>query len=896
MLKKKLYYDYESQEKNIGGQIFKFFINDNEKNLKEFIYIYKIYPKLKNDITFLDGHYQIGNEPLLITEKDFSSNQENIILTSQSLQNLLYINQNFIDILEKVQSYINLNSFIHYDNYIFHLKTYSKYINNITNKLLNIYSNDEIEIISPLIKEIKKLENTDLTNITYQFINLFSINDNDITKEYNIYTLKQVKNIKLIKEESTINYNWNEKENEYKLSTQNDFTSVLNAFDTNSVSSVQSSVIGIALLNKKKNNSNMHQNGNNMIIIFINLLVIIFAIIALIYENSLNNELLNKISFYKAVCSFNRLILNTMFGYYCFLCYVKYDGEECVHEMKNYLNNIGFSEIYTFNEYEHHLKINSLSDRYKILRSKVGNTRDIEIRNYLTTKKAEIHIIFENNTLKNDKTSYESFDYLMGSFINKLITTSNSENFQTVAIYPLLVDDNFQPLKLINTKNLNKLDSTQIYIYEILISCLDYSNHFYSLQEVIKRKANNQIKINKNILIVFIITLIISNILILGICFYFFKSFKKVVNNKLQTIEILLKNEENIEILNNKIQIISIIFRFYKHNPLKLIKKLSDKMKLTHNKKLEHNNSPNNFEKNYEIEKIKEKIYDLSFIINKFIIILIILIMIYTIYSIIFFVISNESFTKLNNICKIVESSISTCLQFFFELGIIELYQFIKIPENALYNKLWSVYNNKTSENGGNAFVDLLNIIQDTIQKEKSIKELESPLANITNIISMDCSTIFSEMNDKMFSQIFIEHSEMDFEQILVNYCNTIGVLKYKSEDLFVEDLTYSMMKLLVTNYNNNNNIPNYNISELYSVMIISLELYRPLKVLLGDYYFNYLDNQTNSHFYILLCFLLGNIILEIIYFFIIKTRIINQIEFINKNLDRLLIMLKCTN
>ena len=104
------------------------------------------------------------------------------------------------------------------------------------------------------------------------------------------------------------------------------------------------------------------------------------------------------------------------------------------------------------------------------------------------------------------------------------------------------------------------------------------------------------------------------------------------------------------------------------------------------------------------------------------------------------------------------------------------------------------------------------------------------------------------------------------------------------------------MMKLLVMNYNNKNNIPNYNISELYSVVIISFELYRPLKVLLGDFYFDYLDNETNSHFYILLFFLLGNIILEIIYFLIIKMRIINKIEFINKNLDKLLIMFKCIN
>ena len=62
-----------------------------------------------------------------------------------------------------------------------------------------------------------------------------------------------------------------------------------------------------------------------MIILIFNFLVILVAIFALIYENNLNNLLLHKISFYKAVYSFNTLILNTMFGYYSLLCYVKND-------------------------------------------------------------------------------------------------------------------------------------------------------------------------------------------------------------------------------------------------------------------------------------------------------------------------------------------------------------------------------------------------------------------------------------------------------------------------------------------------------------------------------------------------------------------------------------------
>ena len=897
--KKNFYYDYDSQEKTIGGQMFRFFIWDNDQNLKQFIYVYKIYPKIKKDIAYLDGYYQLGNEPLLITERDLSSYQENIILTSKNLQSLLFINQDFIDILDKFQSNINLNSFLsHSQNYIFHLNSYLKYLNNLANKLLNICGKEELDILSPLIKEIKKLENTNLHHMTYQFINIFSVVDDETTfqKEYKIYTIKQVKNKKTYKETSV--RDWDIDENLNLISTQNIVSSVINGMDNNSVSSVPRGidVLALGLTNKKRNNSNKQQNNNNIIIIIFNLLVIILAIFALVYENYLNDQLLEQISFYKTVYTFNMLILNTMLGYYSLLCYVKNNGEQCVHEMENYLNDIKFPEIYTFNQYEHQLKISFLSDRFKILKDKVAESNDEEIRQFLTSKKGEIHLTFENNILKNDKTSDETFSYLMGSFINKLIVTSNSEDFQTAKIYPIIVDDDFKPLNIVNNDGLEELGKTQIYIYEIMISYLDYSNHFYSLQETIEGKVNKKIQNNKNILIVFIFVLIFSNICIMAICFYFFRAFKIFVNNKLRYMEILLKNEENVEIINKKIQIISVLFKFYKQNPLKLVKKLGEKMKIQTHKKPQNNNSSssNNKEEDYEIKIIKEKNYDLSFIINPLIYILIILVVIYVIYSVIFLIISKNSFTNLFNICKIIEMTSCSCLQYFLELGIIQLYQFVKIPGNAFYKTLWAFYNNKTNDNGDNAFVDLLNIIQYTMEKEKSLKELENSFRDSNNIISMDCSTLFSDINDERFSRIFKEHTELDYEQILIKFCNTVPSLRYKNEELFLEDLTYALMKLLVINYQNEEHIPHYIPSELYSVTLKSLELYRPLKVFLGNFYFNHLDSETNSHFYILLLFLLGNIFLEVLYFFIIKNRIIDKIEKINKNLDKLLIILKC--
>jgi hypothetical protein len=216
-----------------------------------------------------------------------------------------------------------------------------------------------------------------------------------------------------------------------------------------------------------------------------------------------------------------------------------------------------------------------------------------------------------------------------------------------------------------------------------------------------------------------------------------------------------------------------------------------------------------------------------------------------------------------------------SCLQFYLELGIIELYQFIKIPENSLYNTLWALYDNKTNDISQNAFVDLLNIIQESSQNENSYKDLKSSIGNTNSIISLNCSTLYSELNDNRFNKIFNEHNEVNYNQIINNYCNTISSLTYQTEHVFIEDLTYLMMKLLLINSNNQNYIPNYIPSELYSVIIKTLVLYRPLKNFLEDYYFEILNKQTKSHFYVLTGFLLGNIFLEIFYFFIIKNKII---------------------
>ncbi len=85
---------------------------DNEKNVKQLIYIYKIYPTIKQDIVYfrwiLSNIWKVN---LLITEVYFSSNQENIILISKSYQNFNYINQEFISLIGKFELNIKFKVF-----------------------------------------------------------------------------------------------------------------------------------------------------------------------------------------------------------------------------------------------------------------------------------------------------------------------------------------------------------------------------------------------------------------------------------------------------------------------------------------------------------------------------------------------------------------------------------------------------------------------------------------------------------------------------------------------------------------------------------------------------------------------------------------------------------------
>ena len=896
-------------KESLNGQSYKFILWDEKENLKQFLYLYKIYPNFKEEIAYIDGVYQIGKDPLLVTECDKFNiyNEEKILCVSKDLENFLLIEQDFIHLLKKYDNNIIINNFIDgSDIYSYNLKKYVHYLKKIIKILLSICSREDFPFLNSISEKLNGIQKKNEKN-SFFFNYKFSIfphnSNNDNTKEFRIYTIKQTKSKnKLFNFKNSVT-SWNfeetisETENSKNNNNVKQVNSIIAAYDTasvNSISSLNNNISGYNSLNNKKN-SNIDYNNNSQIIVLFNFVVIIIAFFCLFYENSLNNQLLNKSVLYKVVYNFNTLILNTMVVFYSMIC-LSWDGNTCTQGIKNVIDNTNYREIFELNRIELIEKINELILQFNDLKTKVENSGINDIKKYSNTLKEEIHLTYENYSLYLIVTKKYSFDFLMEEFINKLIIITNSSDFEASFVYPLQVDENFVPKNFTFSENVKSLSTIQIYTYEIILTYLEYCNHLYSLQLTIEEKVNKQISFNRLTLTIFIIALILSNLIVMIICYTFFLSFQKVVNKKLYLMKQCMKDENNLNILNDKINLIMDLFKFYDKKPMEILEKLNEKTKV---KKEYHNpnNTNVNNENNENNEKNQKKIYkkyDTYFMQKPFTLFLLSMIIFYLIYSIAFIIVSTNSFINLSNICTVIEVSAYSSLQYFFGFGVVELYQFIKVPQEGFYKTVWAIFDNSTLTENPNVYTEYINILQNTMLNEKSLKESKSNFGSDKDAISMNCEDFFIIVEDSIFNRINDAYSERNYFDLLKTYCYSVKSLESGNVELFLDECTYQLMQLLFINYKNEDFVTVYDFVELTDLFLKTSFLYRPLIDYLDKRSFKFLDDGSSTHFQILLYFLLGNIILEIVYFILIKIKIIDKIKLINSNLDKLIKILKC--
>lgn len=65
--------------------------------------------------------------------------------------------------------------------------------------------------------------------------------------------------------------------------------------------------------------------------------------------------------------------------------------------------------------------------------------------------------------------------------------------------------------------------------------------------------------------------------------------------------------------------------------------------------------------------------------------------------------------------------------------------------------------------------------------KEKSLKQLIKSIGNTNDILKLDCSIIYSQLKDERFTFLSKKYYDVNYEEILTNFCNSIPSLKYQN-------------------------------------------------------------------------------------------------------------------
>ena len=93
-----------------------------------------------------------------------------------------------------------------------------------------------------------------------------------------------------------------------------------------------------------------------------------------------------------------------------------------------------------------------------------------EIESFISTLKEELYLSYVNGEIVLNKLPSKSFDYLMKTFINKLIMTTNDDNFSNISIYKVIVDKDFNPLDILINETSIHFSQNQLYIYDDFLS------------------------------------------------------------------------------------------------------------------------------------------------------------------------------------------------------------------------------------------------------------------------------------------------------------------------------------------------------------------------------------------------------------------------------------------
>ena len=913
-------------------------------------YSFKVSRSLVDEHLLIYGYYSGMNNKVMVFEMNTLTDSNNVkdginmklINFSSGVKNMLMINADWIDILDKsnnhiyfhtlFKTYTNLKGkggftyegILDYNSYLTHLKHYGKLIKEyLDNEIHNNNDNNKnakrkLDIDS----NFKKLSEKAGKSLKMRLKLLFEINLGIRTK-YKIFSVYLLSNKNTKKNnDSADRDNWDN--DNAAISESNDFGSSLGGNNTNTASntSMTEGSVSAKLSVKTKSHkemkmSNVINNQNSKVdkisrtfstfstlIAVLNILIILLCIIFLIVQVFRTNNLkkVNNLNY-----EFKRIRIafaHSFLSIFTNGCLAKLRNKECLSYYddysKNLIENGGYDPKFNVRDYlvaEIEYKINDMQSTFYTFKEDLFEYGDNDLLSTLSDKMTYTSFEQKNNELIQQSllvTLEEGFR----KYINAFTVLVNSEpNFASVPMYIISFRDSTVNFENMEDQNLSEVQ-TQIYL--ILINYINYSTIFKNSEDTLTLKLNGLSETNAVVLIVFMVLIAFFNFVLLLLSIWNISIVTKLFLNFLMGMIMVMSDEDFKYYYAERINDLITLSQLYVKNPNHLLTnikkdetKLAKKLQANRRKLLQEENNRTQSEKDYllkaaELNKKKQQIYvdveKIKVILKPFYVKVVMLFTLYFVVLILFDMVLFKQFNNLLTINDYILENFVVETQIYDILVLTQIMTLLNLTQNDFANSLGI---DNPDEDG------VINMkIRETAGYIKSIQNKEINSASAFTIIgeffnNKNCKDIFRNI-DNTLTQNTSEAKGIDYFEFQGLLCERFEILSLDSFEFMFNDYILRVQKLqnLISSYNYEDLYMFNTQYEFYDLITMILMTMQPIRNYIRTVLLDDLMNKTINDFIVLTAvYLCVNILLDLGMFLFIRVKVAGKLDEMHRDL-----------
>jgi hypothetical protein len=441
----------------------------------------------------------------------------------------------------------------------------------------------------------------------------------------------------------------------------------------------------------------------------------------------------------------------------------------------------------------------------------------------------------------------------------------------------------------------NNTDITQIRknMYLILLNLPLIHNGMETSCNIIQEGFQNSLKLIKNYLLGFFLGLTFLHFLLLFICHFLLIFFLQMLKVLIQPMNHELSNLDYYKFIENRFSRLKELCLLYQNNPNNLINNIILNER-NYKKEIRKRNqvlksSKESEEKDTNSIKYKNNENSLNFpdlqnshfmkLISKQRVYIILLFIIYSIYSVIFFILTDEGKTRLSYLVEY--SKINQKLDSYTYDNFNTLI-YIMLTNSTKYSLGERILRKSNFDYLYNGFDNL----HDIIRKKETIEVVhKKSFPPINTIIDLNCA------NGKIPNLIFanaLKEKGKDFDSFIKNLCKSFPITTIGDDTMLIKNILYLLNQIYNQYYPGSfeeihNQINNTYLFDQFTIVLVVNRLIR--------YYFNdnlfrkEIDNEFTYFYNLIIPYLILNMVIEIAIFLILNIFVISKIKLKHKRI-----------